>query len=127
MPHVTLLYGSLLVGLVGVLGMNVTRLRVALHISVSSEPPPKPLLFAIRAHGNAAEWTPMLVVMLLLVELGGGTALWLHVAGGALLLARVLHATGLLTRVKTTVPGVVLTWSLALWLPVWGLVLHFTR
>lgn len=127
MPHVTLLYGSVLVLFVGLLGMNVSRVRVALHISVTAEPPPKRLLFAVRAHGNAAEWTPMLVVMLLLVELGGASALWLHVAGGALVLARVLHATGLLTKLKTTVAGVVLTWSLALWLPAWGLLLHFTR
>ena len=127
MPQVTLLYGSVLVLFVGLLGMNVSRLRVGLRISVTAEPPPKKLLFAIRAHGNASEWTPMLVVMLLLVELGGASPLWLHVAGGALLLARVLHATGMLTKLKTSVPGVVLTWALSLWLPVWGLVLHFSR
>jgi uncharacterized membrane protein YecN with MAPEG domain len=42
-------------------------------------------------------------------------------------LARLLHATGMLTKLKTTVAGVVLTWALALWLPAWGLLLHFTR
>ena len=46
-------------------------------------------------------------------------------AGGTLFLGRALHALGFLTKVKTTVPGIMLTWCVGLWLPVWALLLHF--
>lgn len=81
----------------------------------------------MRAHGNATEWTPLLVVLLLVLELSGAPSLWLHVAGGTLLLGRVLHAVGFLTKLKTSVPGIVLTWAVALWLPVWALLRHFAQ
>jgi uncharacterized membrane protein YecN with MAPEG domain len=124
MPHVTLLYGSLLTLLVTTLGMNVTRVRIKLQVGADGVPP-KPLFFAIRAHGNAVEWTPVLVVMLLVLELSGAPSLWLHVAGGVLLLGRVLHALGFVTKLKTSVPGIALTWVVALWLPAWALLRHF--
>ncbi len=126
-PHVTLLYGGLLGLLIAALGVNVTRLRVKFKVGVDGAPPPKPLLFAIRAHGNAIEWTPVLLLLLLLVELAGGASLWLHLAGGTLFLGRTLHALGLLTKLRTTVPGIVLSWGVAFWLPGWALVLHFAR
>jgi uncharacterized membrane protein YecN with MAPEG domain len=124
MPHVTLLYGGLLTLLVATLGINVTRVRLKLQVGADGAPP-KPLFFAIRAHGNAVEWTPALVVMLLVLELSGAPSLWLHVAGGVLLLGRVLHGLGFVTRLKTSVPGIMLTWVVALWLPVWALLRHF--
>jgi|APLak6261666879_1056058.scaffolds.fasta_scaffold00214_6 uncharacterized membrane protein YecN with MAPEG domain len=124
MPTVTLLYGSLLSLLVTALGMNVTRVRIKVKAPADA-PHPKPLFFAVRAHGNATEWTPLLVVLLLVLELSGAPSLWLHVAGGTLLLGRVLHAVGFLTKLKTSVPGIVLTWAVALWLPVWALLRHF--
>jgi uncharacterized membrane protein YecN with MAPEG domain len=122
-PHVTLLYGGALGLLVTLLGINVTRLRLKLNVAADAEPP-KPLFFAIRAHGNAIEWTPVLVVLLLVVELSGASSLWLHVAGGVLFLGRFLHALGFVTKLKTAVPGIVLTWGVALWLPVWALLRH---
>lgn len=124
-PHVTLLYGSLLVLLVGLLGINVSIVRTRLNHFHSDAPVPKRLHFAIRAHGNAVEWVAPLVLMLLLVELGGGSRWWLHVAGGLVLLGRVLHAVGLLTKLKTSVVGGVMMWGLVVWLPVWGLLLAF--
>lgn len=127
MPQVTLLYGGLLGLLVLGLGINVTRLRRALGIRVEPGPLPKRLFVAVRAHGNAVEWTPLLLVLLLVVELAGGDARLLHVAGGTLLLGRVLHAVGFLTRLRTGVAGTGLTWLVALGLPGWALWLHFAR
>ena len=98
-----------------------------MKVYVDVTAPPKSLFVAIRAHGNAVEWMPVLVVMMLLVELGGGDSQALHVAGGLLVLGRVLHAVGFLTRLRTAVAGIALTWVVALWLPGWALWLHFTK
>jgi uncharacterized membrane protein YecN with MAPEG domain len=53
------------------------------------------LLRASRAHGNFAEYVPILLVLLLLLELGGRPALAAARAGRAILLGRVLHAAGI--------------------------------
>jgi hypothetical protein len=53
------------------------------------------LLRRVRAHGNAVESLPIGLLMLVALELCGGTMLLLHLLGSALLLGRVLHAWGL--------------------------------
>lgn len=50
---------------------------------------------AIRAHGNFVEYVPLILVLMLLLELGGVSAPWLHGMGIALTAARVLHGWGL--------------------------------
>ncbi len=63
------------------------------------------LLVANRAHGNNAEFVPLALVMLLICELQGGSSTILHVMGGVLLTARVLHVIGL-PRPAPNVPRV---------------------
>lgn len=48
-----------------------------------------------RIHGNFAEYVPMALVLLALVELQGASAGLLHALGAALTLGRVGHAWGL--------------------------------
>lgn len=50
---------------------------------------------AIRAHGNAAEWIPIALILLVVVELAGASPRLLHGCGATLVAARVLHAVGL--------------------------------
>jgi len=83
------------------------------------------LLRVIRAHGNCAEWAPALVLMLLLLELSGVAGLRLHLFGGAILLARIVHAAGVLLKSSISVGGATLTYLLILAMPIYGLVLHF--
>lgn len=52
---------------------------------------------AIRAHGNAAEYIPIALILLTLLELSGGPAVLVHLGGIAMLAGRILHAKGLLT------------------------------
>lgn len=52
---------------------------------------------AIRAHGNAAEYIPIALILLTLLELSGGPAILVHLGGIAMLAGRILHAKGLLT------------------------------
>lgn len=50
---------------------------------------------AIRAHGNAAEYVPLALVLLLVAELNGAAPALLHACGATLMAARLAHAWGL--------------------------------
>lgn len=120
MPHVTLVCGGALAIVMTLLGMNVTRVRTQFKHFVDPASPPKKLYVAIRAHGNFVEWVPLIVVMLLVVELAGAAKTPLWVAGIGLLVGRVLHALGLLTKLRVAPVGSAFTWGIALWLGVWA-------
>jgi uncharacterized membrane protein YecN with MAPEG domain len=53
---------------------------------------------AVRAHGNAAETIPLALFLMLLAELVGVAAGFLHAMGVILVLARAWHAYGLSRR-----------------------------
>jgi uncharacterized protein len=84
--------------LVFVLGANVTRHRIIRGTKGGSQMPSDPtdrLFIAQRAHGNAAEYVPTLVVLLLVCStLTGGW--WLDVLAIVATAARYLHAVGML-------------------------------
>lgn len=48
----------------------------------------------VRAHANAVEYVPLALILMLIAEINGLSALWLHGLGTALILARALHAIG---------------------------------
>ncbi len=54
------------------------------------------LLRRMRAHGNAVETLPIGLLMLVVLELSGGSAVLLHGFGATLIIGRALHAWGLL-------------------------------
>jgi uncharacterized protein len=49
----------------------------------------------VRAHGNFAEYAPIILLLLLIAEINGTQSLFLHLAGLSLLLGRILHSLGL--------------------------------
>ena len=49
----------------------------------------------IRGHANFAEYVPIILLMIGILELGGLPHPWLHALGAALLVARVLHGYAL--------------------------------
>ena len=53
------------------------------------------LLLAMRRHGNFAEHVPLLLVLMGIVEINGGSPVFLHAAGIALLICRIAHPLGL--------------------------------
>jgi uncharacterized membrane protein YecN with MAPEG domain len=53
------------------------------------------LLRRIRGHANFAEYVPMLLVMLAILESGGLPSTWVHALGATLVIARVLHGYAL--------------------------------
>jgi uncharacterized protein len=90
---------AILAAMVFVLGFNVSRMRgVTAKTGGSQMPtdPASPLLIAQRAHGNAIEYVPTLVVLFLLVGARSPAVVAVPLIVGATL-ARVLHAYGMLT------------------------------
>ncbi len=61
------------------------------------------LLLKIRRHGNFIEWTPFVLILMVLAEAQGAGSLWLHAAGSLwlhaagslLLIGRIAHPFGL--------------------------------
>ncbi|MGE5722151.1 MAG: MAPEG family protein [Sphingomonadales bacterium] len=49
----------------------------------------------MRAHSNFIEYAPLFLILLGLVELAGGSHIWLWLAGVAFVLGRVLHVFGM--------------------------------
>ena len=77
-----------------VLAARVIRLRWKLQVGIG-DGGERSLNRAMRVHGNAAEYVPVALVLLLVAELGHASPGLLHARGGGLVAARLLHAAGL--------------------------------
>jgi hypothetical protein len=94
----TYVCAAILAALVFLLGANVTRLRAAgaKHGGpFAPSDPADPLYKAIRAHGNAIEYIPTLLVLFLVVGARAPSWTLAFVVGATL--ARLAHAAGMLT------------------------------
>jgi uncharacterized protein len=99
---------AILAAMLFLLGWNVSRMRGVQAKAGGSQLPADPadrLLIAIRAHGNASEYVPTLIVLFLLVGARGPAIVAVPLIVGATL-ARVLHAYGLLTARSMASPTV---------------------
>jgi uncharacterized protein len=88
------------------LGLNVSRMRGVTRKTGSSQFPNDPasgLLKAIRAHGNAAEYVPTLIVLFLLAGAHSPAAVAIPLIAGATI-ARLVNAYGLLTSPSLAIP-----------------------
>jgi uncharacterized protein len=121
---VTALYAAILTLLLMVLAINVTVHRRRLKVSLGAGTDPL-MMRIIRIHGNAAEYIPIALLLMLLYELNGGSRAALHVCGCAMVLGRVLHAAGVWgsnTPNSGRVIGQALTWATILALAAMNLV-----
>lgn len=91
---ITLLYGALLALLYLLLSARVIQRRREAGINLGSGGDAE-MERRIRAHANFAEYVPLLLILIALLEAGGAAAWLLHGLGAALLLARVLHGYAL--------------------------------
>jgi uncharacterized membrane protein YecN with MAPEG domain len=91
---VTLITASVLGLIYMVLMLRVVRLRLGKRVSMGDGGNAE-LQARIRAHGNFAEYVPLLLVLMALLELGGVDRAWLAVSGVVLVLVRVAHAVGM--------------------------------
>jgi len=123
---VTLLYGGLSALLLTLLGVSVSLPRLTRKLYVGADLP-KWLHMRVRAHGNAAEWIPVGIVLLLILELSGTNPTLLHVFGGVFLLARVIHALGFLGVRRISVIGATINYCVLSAMSGYAVVEHFLR
>lgn len=121
LPDITVLYAGLNGLLALLLAINVTRNRARRKIDLGDGGNME-LLQVIRAHGNNAEYVPLALVLMALIEMTGAPALALHVFGVLLTAGRLLHAQGLLARSGASVGRV--AGQTATWLALAGLALY---
>ena len=85
-------------GVVGLLLLSlsylVVRNRLRARVSLGSGEDPA-LQRAIRAQANLAEYAPMVLILMVILETGGASAWLLHACGGGLVVSRILHALGI--------------------------------
>ena len=114
LPSITAAYLGILALLYAVLGLQVSRLRRGNRVLFGDGDNIK-LRSAIRAHANFAEYVPIIVLMVALLEMSGMAAARVHLLMAALLIARLLHPLGMYVGPRTLqfqicrVGGIVLT------------------
>jgi uncharacterized membrane protein YecN with MAPEG domain len=91
---ITSLYASLCALLLIKLSLNVISLRRQHKVRLGDGGVDE-LQAAIRAHGNAIEYIPIALILMLVLELSGGYWWLIHLAGIILLAARLLHVSAL--------------------------------
>lgn len=134
LPIVTLATTAILALLFIGLSFNVVRFRSSTQISLGDgsqrigfgeEAAAPPLFIAARIHGNFAEYVPLSLLLLLLIELTAAPRWAVEVLAVMLILARILHPFG----VGRSAPnpfragGIVLQWLMLVLGSVYALVL----
>lgn len=76
------------------LAMQVGRIRTRDKISMG-DGGSEPLVAAMRAHSNFIEYTPIVLILIGLIELAAGTATWLWLVAIVYLAGRVAHGLGM--------------------------------
>jgi uncharacterized membrane protein YecN with MAPEG domain len=103
------IYAGLLAFWIVWLSLRVIKLRRAKRIRLGDGGDPE-LQAAIRAQGNATEYVPLSLILLVLLELNHAHAALLHLSGVVLVAGRMAHARGLLTdNLRYRVLGMQLT------------------
>ncbi|RVU40519.1 glutathione S-transferase [Rheinheimera riviphila] len=99
-------YAAALAVMYVVLAGLVVRQRVKSRVGLGDGQQPA-LVKAVRIHGNFAEYVPLLLILLLVLEIQGA-ALWqLHLVGGLTVFGRVSHAIGLTKTSGTSLPRMI--------------------
>lgn len=92
--NITALYAGILALLYMVLAIRVIGARRQAQVGLGTGDDPE-LLRRVRIHGNFAEYVPICLLLMLLLELGGVPAWQVHVAGVLLVAGRMSHAYAL--------------------------------
>lgn len=79
------------------LGLRVSRVRGTERVSIGDGGNAR-LTARMRAHANFAEYTPIVLILLALIELARGTSDILWGIGGLYIIARIAHAFGMDTE-----------------------------
>jgi hypothetical protein len=91
---ITAIYAGILALIILALGINVTMHRVKLKVPLGDGGNPQ-MLRMIRLHGNAVEYVPLALVLMVAYEINGGWHSVLHIVGVALVAARLIQTWGM--------------------------------
>ena len=91
---VTPIYALAVAGIYLVLWYGVTAMRGSMRLSIG-DAGDQTLLLRIRQHGNCAEWSSFVLILMILGEGVNTSAGYLHASGALLLAGRVAHPFGL--------------------------------
>lgn len=109
---ITALYASLCALLLVKLSLQVISLRRTHRISLGDGGNAE-LQAAIRTQGNATEYIPIILILMMLLEWAAAAWWIIHLAGIALLAGRIIHASALKTgNAKQRVLGMKFTFFL---------------
>lgn len=91
--YITPFYGAVL-GLIFIaLSARTLSLRRSLQIAIGDAGHPQ-MLRAMRVHSNFAEYTPLTLLLIFMLEIQGAYPALVHTLCGSLLLGRLVHAFG---------------------------------
>jgi len=125
-PTITLLVSALLVLMKLVLGLRVSMYRNKINMPWGDTGDDQ-LVRRIRAHANHSEWVPATVISLALIEMVGVSPLIVGVLGAIVIIARGLHAIGLMGNAESfnRATGIVMNWAVLLLAATIGIVEFF--
>lgn len=113
MAPVTAIYAALVAALFLALSFSVVRARRGRQVSMG-DAGDRALQRRVRAQANCAEYAPIGLLLLLLLELNGTGPLLLHLVGLSLLAGRLVHGVGFGRDdmlMAARVPGMLLTFG----------------
>ena len=90
----TSLYALPVAAIYLVLWFRVSSVRSATGVSFGDGGDPL-LLQRMRQHGNCAEWSAFVLILMMLAEGTGAPATWVHVSGALLVAGRIAHPFGM--------------------------------
>ncbi len=101
-----------------------TRLKDKVLVGDNDDPR---LRSRMRAHANFAEYAPVILILMSLIELSGASPSWLWIAGIAFVLARVAHGLGMDRTTSSPLRGggAVATWVILALLAGWAIAIAY--
>lgn len=106
------------------LGRRIGQVRIAHKISVG-DGGNEALARRMRAQANFVEYTPFFLILLALIELATGSAVWLWAVGALYIVGRLLHAFGMEGGMRLRMIGILSTMIVLAGLSVYALVLPY--
>ena len=92
--EITAFYAALLVAVLIFLTTRIGVQRAITRVSIL-DGGNKEVAVEMRRHGNFVEHVPLLIVLMVIIEINGGSPVFLHVVGIALVICRIAHPIGL--------------------------------
>jgi len=111
-----------------ILSLRVVQLRQAHKVTIG-DGGHDPLLSRIRAHANFAEYVPIILILMGLIEMRTGTTELLTATGIVLFLIRIAHALGMARPAPNAfrIAGAAGTWIILVGLSVWAIILAYSQ